>query len=57
MIENETKVLLMLIFFSEIMLAEHGAYNHDLKKDIKMLVKIYLIIVFNMINMISYTSS
>lgn len=41
MIENEIKVLLIFNFFSEIMLAEHGACNHDVRKKIKILVKVF----------------
>ena len=41
MIENEIKVLLIFNFFSEIMLAERGACNHDVRKKIKILVKVF----------------
>ena len=52
--ENENKSSTNIsIFFFEIMVAEHGACNHDLRKDIKILVRPFLfsIKVFNIMKL------
>ena len=43
------------IFFSETMVTEYGVCDHDLRKEIKILVKLFLfsIIVFNTMNLLA----
>ena len=51
MCENQKNYAAATIFY-EIMVAEHGVYDHDLRKKIKILVEPFLftILVFNMVN-------
>ena len=46
----KARLLLIVIFFSEMVVAEHGVCDHDLRKGIKILAKLFLlsIIVFTM---------
>ena len=48
-------VIVFNFFFSDILVAEHGIYDHDLRKKVKILVKIlflFSVLVFNMINLL-----
>ena len=38
MMENKHKSFISISIFSEIMVADHGIYDHDLRKEIKIMV-------------------
>ena len=55
MMNNENKTFTKVFFFSETMVTEYGVCDHDLRKEIKILVKLFLlsIIVFNTMNLLA----